>query len=92
MCLHRTLRVFTTAAAAVAIAAPAASAYPVDSARGHAHPTVAVTQHDPASPAWETIGIATGVGITLIAGGVTVNRRHTRRHASVVRVRATHRS
>ena len=92
MRLHRTVRVFTTAAAAVAIAAPAASAYPVDSVRGHAHPTATVTRHDPGSSAWETIGIATGIGITLFAGGVTVTRRHTRGHPSVVQVRATHRS
>lgn len=92
MRLHRSVRVFTTAAAAVAIAAPAASAYPIDSARGHAHPTATITQHDPGSPSWETIGIATGMGVTLLAGGVTVTRRRTRRHPSVVQVRATHRS
>jgi hypothetical protein len=92
MRLQRSIRVLTAAAATAAIAAPGATAYPVGSARGDAHPQIAATQPNPVPADWEAIGIATGVGITLLAGGVTVSRRRTRRQAPAVQVSPTGRS
>jgi hypothetical protein len=88
MRVQQTVRVLTAAAAAAAVAAPTASARPNDSGGADAHPAVTVAQHNPGSDNQESIAIATGVGIAVLAGGITASRRHTRRHAPTVRLDA----